>query len=125
MGRYRTPEELVQEPCMQFLDCALPPDAFAWHVPNGRMVTKICRQIGKAMGVKSGIYDIHILWRGRLIIGEVKPAKGGKLSPEQVAMGERFTLCGAVVCPYPWTSVEVMVGFLETLQIPLRARFTA
>lgn len=89
-------EDDLQALVMQWLDLVLPPEAFAWHVPNGGKRSKITATRLKRLGVRAGIPDVHILHRGRLITIELKD-KGKKPSPVQRDMHQRLTLCGAIV----------------------------
>lgn len=69
-------------------------------------------------GVKGGVSDIIILWRGRMICVEMKK-KGGYQSTDQKGFEEAAILAGAVytVC----RSVREVEDFLDTLGIPMAA----
>lgn len=122
MSRHRTPEEALQEAVMQYLDACLPPDAVAWHTPNGRQVSAITRKIGKAMGVKAGIPDVLILFRGKLIALELKAGRGDETAEQQL-MARELTYCGAVVGPV-CRSLDEVVAFVGQI-LPLRGRLSA
>lgn len=118
--RLHPTEEQIQAVVAQFLDRALPDDAVWFHPPNGGARHPAVAAKLKWQGVKPGVPDICITWRGRSIYVELK-AKGGSLSPEQKAMHERLTLAGAVVLPIA-RSVDEVAAFLETLGMPLKGK---
>ena len=122
MTRRKHPEEALQRTTAQFLgiekNVALPEDAVWFHPPNGGARSKAEAGIFKAMGVKAGVPDIIVVYRGRMIAIELKAA-GGSLSPAQKDMHARLSMAGALV--YTATSVEAVEGFLRGAGVPLRA----
>ena len=106
------PEEALHRAVAQLLDAALPPDAVWCHVPNGGARSKAEAGILKALGVKPGWPDIQIIWRKRVIMIELKPAKG-YLSEAQKTMHGRLILAGAIVATC--RSVEGVSAFLDTV----------
>lgn len=116
------PEEVLQRAVAAFLDMALPDDAAWFHVPNQRGTRKRWENaLLKALGVKAGVPDCCIVYRGRAAFIELK-ASGGGLSETQKAMQRRLTLAGAVVMTcHSLEEVEGVVGAL----MPLRGRVAA
>src|SRR4029077_2386016 len=81
-----------------YFQWALPADAIHFAIPNGLMRSKkaAARAIGE--GVRAGIPDICIVYRGRAVFVELKTARG-VMSPEQKAMTRKLIYCGAdVIC---------------------------
>ncbi len=74
------------------------------------------------MGVKAGVPDILLIFRGRPVLIEIKPGKAGSLSPVQKEIHTEIVLAGGVVTVI--RSLEELVNFLEVLGIPLQARLT-
>lgn len=114
-------EHQIQCAVARYLDLALDgiPDCTWWAVPNGGFRDARTASKLKAEGVKPGVSDLMILWRGRLICIEMKTAKG-RMSPEQVDWSIRATCAGAAY--YLARSVEEVEEFLDTCGLPLRAR---
>jgi len=116
-----TPEDRLQISVARFLDVALPDGAVWFAVPNGgsRDVREAAKL--KAMGVKSGIPDLCIVYRARVIFIELK-AKDGRVRSSQSEMMSALTMAGAVVnvC----RSLDDVQGFLATI-IPLKGRLAA
>lgn len=118
--RLQASEEQVQVAVARYLDVALPDDAVWFHPPNGGHRHAAVAAKLKGMGVKPGVPDICITWRGRAIYVELK-ARNGRLSAYQLAMHDRLIRAGAVVMPMA-RSVEEVADFLETLGMPLKGR---
>ena len=116
-----TPEDRLQISVARFLDVALPDGAVWFAVPNGgsRDVREAAKL--KAMGVKSGIPDLCIVYRGRVIFIELKTPKG-RTAPTQEAVMSALTMAGAVinVC----RSLEDVQAFVASI-IPLKGRIAA
>lgn len=77
----------------------------------------------KAEGVKPGVADIIVVWRGKIIAIELKtPKPKGYQSKDQAAWEAELTLAGGLytVC----RSVDEVEAFLDVLGLPLRARLT-
>mgnify|MGYP006264391593 CR=1 FL=1 len=92
----RYPEDALQKSIVQYLDWALPPDAVVFAVPNGgkRHAREAARLRG--VGVKAGVPDLCLVWRGRALFLEVKAIRG-VLAHEQRAMIHKLEYCGALV----------------------------
>ena len=117
--RLHPTEESIQTAVASFLDHALPADAVWWHTPNGGARNKVVASKLKWAGVKPGVPDVVIVWKGRVICIELK-AHDGRLSYAQIEMQSNLLLAGAVVLPVA-RSVDEVAAFLETLGMPLRA----
>lgn len=103
--------------CAQFLDLALPRDAVWFHTPNAGKRRKGAAGRLKAMGMKAGVPDICIIYRGRAFFIELKTLKG-RLSEAQKAMHIRLTVAGAIVAG-ECRSLDDLQAFLQQV-IPLR-----
>ena len=114
-------EDDLQKKACGFLRWALPDDACWWHVPNGGKRHTLEAQRMTALGVRAGIPDIHIVYRGRLHCIELK-APDGQLSAVQVQMIEKLLKCGVpvVVC----RSEDAVEQALREWCIPVAARLT-
>ena len=111
-------EQELQKTVARYLDLALPKDAVFFHCPNGGARSKAEAGIFKAMGVKAGVPDIFIIYRGRVVAIELKSEKG-RLTPAQKDMHSRLALAGALV--YTATRLEEIEGFLRGCGVPLKA----
>jgi hypothetical protein len=115
-------EDSLQRAVCQFLDIALPNDAMYFAVPNGgkRHPKEAARMSG--LGLKKGIPDLCIIWRGRVVFVELKAPRGVQ-SPAQRGMANKLVYCGAAVglC---WSVADVEMG-LRDAGIPLRSRVAA
>lgn len=118
MTRRNRPEQALQIATASYLDLALPEDAVWFHPPNGGARSKAEAGIFKAMGVKAGVPDIIIIWRGRVIAIELK-APNGRLSTAQKDMHAYLTQAGAFV--YTATDVAGVEGYLRGHDIALQA----
>lgn len=89
-----------------------PSEKFEWGAQTviypGESKAHFSRRIGqaKAAGLVPGVFDIHVFWRARLHIIEVKVGANG-LTPEQVTWGNGMVAHGAI----QWIGYD-----LETLQ---------
>ena len=100
------------------LACFPPPDGpVVFHPYNGGYRTRTEAGIAARLGVKPGMPDIGLLWRGRHLWMEVKP-DGGRLSTAQSACHQAITLAGGVVVIV--RSVDDARDFLATVGIPTR-----
>lgn len=113
----RRPEQALQRAVIQYLDAVLPQDAWAFHVPNGGGRTKIEGAIFKAMGVRAGIPDLCIVYRGKAHWIEMKAGKG-KATDTQIAAHMRLAECG---CPVAIArSLDDVIEALRLFVIPTR-----
>ena len=121
MARIRNrPEQKLQQEIGQYLDFALPKDAFWFAVPNAARRGVVEAMNFKRMGMKAGIPDIVIIHCGLAFACEIKTGKG-KLSPAQVLMHYRLARAGmrVAVC----RSIEDVETALVGWAFPLAARF--
>jgi hypothetical protein len=111
-------EDDLQRAVVQFLRVALPFDAVFYAVPNGglRHSRAAARMVG--LGLRSGIPDLAIVWRGHALFVELKTARGS-LSPAQRQMHARLHVAGAEVMTC--RSVECVENSLREIGVPLRA----
>lgn len=95
-------ETQIQQQFIQYLDLCAHRDLVYYAIPNGgsRNVIEAARM--KKEGVRAGVPDVYLLFRGKPHHLEIKKKKG-RLSPEQKLMIERHRAAGAVV--------EVAYGF--------------
>lgn len=121
-------EHTLQCAVARFLDLALGPlpDCLWFAVPNGGHRNKLTAAKLKAEGVKPGVADIIILWRGRFIAIELKKSANKERgirktyqSSEQKEWEDEVEECGGLytVC----RTIEEVEDFLRSLQIPLKA----
>ncbi len=116
----KRPEQALQQQVAQFLDAALPDDAWWTAIPLGGG-GRLRGAILKGMGAKAGTPDLLIVYRGRAFWIELKAATG-RLTPAQKVTHLRLTLAGCLVDTC--RSVEEVAGVLGQV-IPLRARISA
>lgn len=79
------PEHQLQIDVRKYLDLALPPrhpDVWWTAIDHAHAASRMTGALRKARGVKAGIPDLHILYRGRSIWIELK-APNGSVSLEQ------------------------------------------
>ena len=115
-------EDDLQRQVFQFLSWALPPDGIAYAIPNGgrRHAREAARM--KGLGVRAGMPDIGICFRGRALYVELK-APRGVVSEAQREMAKRLHYAGAAVMLC--RSVGELEAQLREACVPLRATVTA
>jgi hypothetical protein len=116
--RRNRPEETFQRALCQYLDLALPPDAFYFAIPNGGWRTKAEAGILKATGVKAGVPDLCILYNGMAHFVELK-SKKGTLSDPQLTTGAAIICSGSAFAV--WRTLEDAERVLTHWGVPLRA----
>lgn len=113
----RHDEDDLQRQVVTFFRWALPDDAVYFAVPNGgkRHAKGAARMVG--LGLRAGIPDLCVIWRGQAYFVELKAAKG-VLSEHQRQMHKKLIYCGApvVVC----RSLECVEESLREFGVPLR-----
>jgi len=114
------PEQKFQQQVAQFLSVALPEKCF-WSAIGHGGGGKVRGAILKSMGLKAGIPDIIIIYRGYFFGIELKAGKG-VLSQAQKDTHQEITKAGGVVAPCK--SLGDVADFLALVGIPLRASFT-
>jgi hypothetical protein len=95
MNRQR-PEQSLQRAVFEHLAWRGAPGLFAFHCPNGGWRSAVEAKIFKSLGVIAGIPDVILIHGGQVFGLELK-AKGGRLSPIQLATQERMRAAGAIV----------------------------
>jgi VRR-NUC domain-containing protein len=121
-GRKRRHEEDdLQAQVCTFLKWALPQDATFWAVPNGgrRHPKEAARMV--RLGVRAGVPDLCVAYRGRLYCLELK-ADSGVLSEHQLQMHAKLEKCAVPVAVC--RSVGAVEVALKLWDIPLSARLS-
>jgi len=114
--RRKREESSLQVQLMMHLDAALPPDAFAFHVPNGGSRNLIEAVNLKRQGVKAGIPDIVIVYQGGAYGLELK-AKAGSISDSQKVTFPKLRAAGMRI--EVARSLPEAVGLIGDMGIPL------
>ena len=112
------PEDVLQKVVCQYLDRALPAEAWYCAIPNGAVLAGNPRQRGmqmnklKATGLKVGAPDLMIFHDGCFYAIELK-AGDGKQNANQIAVAERIRTAGGeyYVCR-SLEDVEAVVLFI-------------
>lgn len=86
-------EDDLQDAVCTLLKWTLPFDATFWAVPNGGKRGKLEAARMARLGVRAGVPDIHVAYRGRLYCLELKAPKG-QLSATQHQMIAKLEVCG-------------------------------
>jgi len=118
----RHDEADLQRLVHRFLGLALPHDATHFAIPNGLMRSKRAAARAKGEGVKAGVCDLCVIWRGHAYFIELKTAQG-RLSMAQRSMRDLLLHCGAAVMVC--RSVEDVERSLREATVPLRASVMA
>ena len=112
-------EHELQKSIVVYLTHALPKDAVFFAVPNGGDRNPIVASKLKAEGVKPGVPDLLILWRGQTFGLEVKTLKG-RVSVAQELFHEKARRAGMFVEVV--RSLSDVSRYLEARGVPLGAR---
>jgi hypothetical protein len=112
------PEDDLQRAVVEYLRWALPDDALAFHIPNGGLRHKRAAARLAGLGLRAGMPDLCVVWRGLVLFIELK-APRGVLSAVQRQMKKRLEYCG---CPI-WVcrTVSQVEIVLRDFGLPLRA----
>ncbi len=86
-------EDDLQENICTMLKWGLPADGTFWAVPNGGLRHKLESARMTRTGTRSGVPDLHIVYRGRLYCLELK-SPTGQLSATQAQMIHKLADCG-------------------------------
>jgi hypothetical protein len=86
-------EDDLQAKVCTMLKWGLPADATFWAVPNGGLRHKLEAARMSRLGVRAGVADLHIVYRGRLYCLELK-SPTGQLSATQHQMIDKLSVCG-------------------------------
>ena len=114
-------EDDLQAAVCTLLKWALPADATFWAVPNGGLRHKLEAQRMTRLGVRAGIADIHVVYRGRLYCLELKAPKG-QLSATQSQMISKLEACGVPTAVV--RSISEVERALKGWGLPLSARLS-
>lgn len=111
-------EHDLQKAVASYLDWALPsPEAVWFAVPNGGKRHVAVGAKLKAEGVKPGVADIIVIWKGRALAIELKVGRNGQ-QHTQKAWQEAFTLAGGVYCLCK--SMDAVYDFLDAAGVPMQ-----
>ena len=114
-------EDDLQRAVVQYLRWALPAHAEVFHIPNGgrRPLKQAARLVG--LGLRAGIPDLCIVWRGRAYFIELK-TKDGTPSAIQLQVHRKLIYCG---CPVAvCRSVPEVEAWLRAQGMNLMAQCT-
>jgi len=114
-------EDDLQEAVCTLLKWALPADATFWAVPNGGLRHKQEAARMTRLGVRAGIADIHVVYRGRLYCLELKAPKG-QLSATQVQVMRKLEHCGVPTAVI--RELSDVTHVMREWNIPLSARLS-
>ena len=117
----RRPEEDLQRACVEYLRLCVPPPPggpFWFHVPNQRGTRTIYEaQILKALGVRAGVPDLIVCWRGRFLAIELK-APRGRVSETQAETQASIAAAGGET--HLCRSVDDLIASLRSWGVPTR-----
>jgi hypothetical protein len=94
--RRQQPEAEIPKCVFEHFKIRSAPDVFAFHPANGGYRRPIEAKIFQGIGVRSGVPDIVAVRGGQMYCLELK-AKGGRLTPAQVAAHSLLISAGAMV----------------------------
>lgn len=110
------PEQATHRAVAQYLNAVLPDTVFWTTFPSGGGGRVRGAQL-KAMGLKSGVPDVLLVWCGRTYFIELKSARG-RLSDAQRACHPRIWEAGAPVGVAK--TIDDVRGLLASWNIPTR-----
>lgn len=122
----KQPEQELQKSIVGYLDVALPKDAFYFAVPNGGYRTPTEAAALKGVGVKPGVPDLMIVYRGWAYGIETKTdkvvghSKRTETSAAQDLVHMQMARAGVHVCVC--RSMEEVQAALIGWSIPLHAK---
>ena len=117
------PEDELHASVWAALSYLCPSDAVVntWELRNASSAIEGARR--KRLGALAGWPDIGVLWRGRLVLLELKRSRGGQLSPAQKLLHPRLDATGFPVAVV--RSVPEALDAVAARGIPLRGRIAA
>lgn len=89
------PEESIHRAVVTHLEMRVRPSVVWWHVPNGGKRTPGEAGKMRALGQRAGMPDLMLLDDGQLYCLELKPDRGGRLSPAQTERLDELSSAGA------------------------------
>lgn len=108
-------EDQLQAACYQWFWNTYPTlRRTLWHVPNGGQRNAREGAKFKAMGVVAGVADLHWLYRGRLIVFELKVGSN-TLSSAQVEWRTAIIAAGAT-----WHEIRSLEQFQQVVKAALQ-----
>jgi hypothetical protein len=123
MAEARAVRELpIHESIVQWLNLALPREAFFFHPANGEYRNPATGARLKRMGLRRGVPDLCVLYGGKFIGIEIKAPKK-KLSPDQAEVHRQIKDAGCEV--FTVHSIMEAAMALEICGVPLSARVAA
>ena len=114
-------EDDLQAKVCTMLKWGLPADATFWAVPNGGLRHKLEAARMSRLGVRAGVADLHIVYRGRLYCLELK-SPTGQLSATQAQMIHKLEACGVPTAII--RKPEELEQVLREWNIPFSVRLT-
>lgn len=119
----KRPEEDLHRQVAAYLRASLPSAAFWFSVPNQRGTRKRYEMgILKALGVRSGVPDIIIIWEGMFFGIELKAPKG-TLSDSQKDTADLIVKAGGFYTVI--RSLDALEAYLIAQGMPIKARLAA
>ncbi len=94
-------EDQLEAAITEYLALVLPPDCVAFHIPNGTDCKPTQTAKLKRAGMKTGMPDRGIVYKGRIYFLEAKRPqikgvqKGGRLSHDQILTMQQLQDAGA------------------------------
>ena len=122
-NRRQSPEEALQCQCATFMRSAVPvpPDGPAWSavnpIPGKRTVAQGKR--AKDMGLRAGVDDWFLLWRGTYIGIEFKAKRGSESDAQKLWAAD---LAALGFRRYVVRSLDELVAALNAEGVPVRAK---
>ena len=111
-------EDTLQIATVKFLHHALPPDAVFTGVEHAQQMSPRAGSIRKAKGVRRGLSDLMIWWRGKFIAVELK-TDAGRMSDAQKEFADGIV--GAGFAFHCCRSIHQVEAVLRDAGLPLRA----
>ena len=102
-----------------YLTLALPPEVVWTHFPAGELRTTKTGALLKRMGLKPGVPDFLLWWKGKAYAIEVK-VLGGRTSTNQLYMIDALICAGVHVCIVH--RFEGVPSFLKSIGMKLKAK---
>ena len=117
------PEDELHASVWAALSYLCPSDAVVntWELRNASSAIEGARR--KRLGALPGWPDIGVLWRGRLVLLELKRSRGGQLSPAQKLLHPRLDATGFPVAVV--RSVDEALAAVRAAGVPIRGRVAA
>ena len=118
MAKRLQPEWDLQKAAAEYLAIALPSDAYWSAIDHAGKMTPAAGRMRKMRGVKAGIADVMIVWRGITLWIELKA--GSSVSPSQKSFADAVIRNG-----HAWSvarSLDDIAFACAVNRIPLKAK---